>query len=367
MSSMLVFGLLIALVTSVDAGSWSVAIQAVKRTPRNNTLTLSDVYGQTLTSDTNMMYWGTIYMGTPPEPFSVVFDTGSSMLWLPKKGCRSSGPLSRYCPQDSELYDPSQSVTAKPTNKPFNIKYGIGSARGHFYTDYLTFGSALRFKKPVTFGAGEEMEFSDQGIFGLPSSDNAAKDGSSVMHEAWRQKILNAPIFTIHMRTCPVYEDNKCQDGGLITFGGVDEINCEKEIQYVDILLNTNHWKFVMSQFQIGQAVIRTTIIAVSDSGNNRLTAPAIFVQQMMNSIGARAVGNYYIVECDTDVTVTITINDYQYVIPSHRMLLNLHNGFCRILLSSSSRWVLGAPFNKEYCTVHDIKERTIGFAKAKN
>ncbi|KAI6212949.1 Peptidase A1 domain-containing protein [Aphelenchoides besseyi] len=337
MSSMLVFGLLIALVTSVDAGSWSVAIQAVKRTPRNNTLTLSDVYGQTLTSDTNMMYWGllsrTIYMGTPPEPFSVV----QACYGYQKKGCRSSGPLSRYCPQDSELYDPSQSVTAKPTNKPFNIKY----ARGHFYTDYLTFGSALRFKKPVTFGAGEEMEFSDQGIFGLPSSDNAAKDGSSVMHEAWRQKILNAPIFTIHMRTCPVYEDNKCQDGGLITFGGVDEINCEKEIQYVDILLN--------------------------NSGNNRLTAPAIFVQQMMNSIGARAVGNYYIVECDTDVTVTITINDYQYVIPSHRMLLNLHNGFCRILLSSSSRWVLGAPFNKEYCTVHDIKERTIGFAKAKN
>merc|ERR550514_721387 len=51
-------------------------------------------------------YWGTITMGTPPQEFKVIFDTGSGNLILPSTECNMPG-----C-NPHKKYDKSKSTTS---------------------------------------------------------------------------------------------------------------------------------------------------------------------------------------------------------------------------------------------------------------
>lgn len=71
-------------------------------------------------------YYGPITIGTPGQPFEVIFDTGSSNLWVPSKECRLSAACYLH-----KYFDSSQSSTYKYNGTNFNITYGSGAVSGY--------------------------------------------------------------------------------------------------------------------------------------------------------------------------------------------------------------------------------------------
>lgn len=86
----------------------------------------------------NAQYYGKLSVGTPPQEFMVVFDTGSSDMWVPSKTCTAQ---SMNCAA-KKTFDKTMSSTygeveagAKST---FQIQYGSGPVQGKYGVDQVT-------------------------------------------------------------------------------------------------------------------------------------------------------------------------------------------------------------------------------------
>ncbi|KAF8869557.1 aspartic peptidase domain-containing protein, partial [Infundibulicybe gibba] len=78
-------------------------------------------------------YYGTVSIGTPPQTFRVVLDTGSSDLWVKANPCRTCDPT-------LPLFDPSSSISFKTMGRRATFHYGSGEAAGQIAFDTVTMG-----------------------------------------------------------------------------------------------------------------------------------------------------------------------------------------------------------------------------------
>jgi hypothetical protein len=81
------------------------------------------------------MYFGEISLGTPPQKFKILFDTGSSNLWVPSVMCKDRACLSH------ERFNSSLSKSYEEDGAPFTIQYGTGSMQGMLSKDVLRIGT----------------------------------------------------------------------------------------------------------------------------------------------------------------------------------------------------------------------------------
>ncbi|KAF4031956.1 Eukaryotic aspartyl protease [Phytophthora infestans] len=77
-----------------------------------------------------MQFFGSIGVGSPPQRFQVIFDTGSSDIWLPESSCADCAGSRRYHAAVSRSHE--------PLNEPFRLEYGSGNASGRVMREQVS-------------------------------------------------------------------------------------------------------------------------------------------------------------------------------------------------------------------------------------
>ncbi|KAF3339970.1 aspartic proteinase oryzasin-1-like protein [Carex littledalei] len=244
----------------------------------------------------NAQYFGEIGVGSPAQKFTVIFDTGSSNLWVPSFKCY----FSIACFFHSK-YKASASSTYKKNGKPAAIQYGTGSIAGFFSQDHVTVGDLVvedqdfieATKEPgLTF-----LMAKFDGILGLGFQEISVGDAVPVWYNMVKQGLVKDPVFSFWFN-----RNNDEDEGGEIVFGGVDPNHYKGKHTYVPVT-QKGYWQFEMGDVLVdGQSTgfCSGGCSAIADSGTSLIAGPTSVITEINQKIGAAGVVSQ---ECKTVVT----------------------------------------------------------------
>ncbi|GMJ05080.1 putative aspartic proteinase A2 [Hibiscus trionum] len=231
-------------------------------------------------------YFGEIGIGTPPQKFTVVFDTGSSNLWVPSSKCYFS--IACYI---HSKYKSSHSHTYKANGKPAAIKYGTGSISGFFSEDYVTVGDlVVKYQEFIEATKEPSLTFllaKFDGILGLGFQEISVGNAVPVWYNMVNQGLVKQPVFSFWLNRNP--EDDF---GGELVFGGMDPEHFKGEHTYVPVT-QKGYWQFDMGDFLIDNETTGFCVggcSAIADSGTSMVAGPTGIITQINHAIGASGV-----------------------------------------------------------------------------
>ncbi|KAK6265010.1 hypothetical protein SCA6_020444 [Theobroma cacao] len=231
-------------------------------------------------------YYGEIGIGTPTQKFTVIFDTGSSNLWVPSTKCYFSVACYFH-----EKYKASDSSTYKKDGKPASIQYGTGAISGFFSYDHVQVGD-LVVKDQEFIEATKEpgltfMVAKFDGILGLGFKEISVGDAVPVWYNMIKQGLIKEPVFSFWLN-----RNVDEEAGGEIVFGGVDPNHYKGKHTYVPVT-QKGYWQFDMGDVLIADkptGYCAGSCAAIADSGTSLLAGPSTVITMINHAIGATGV-----------------------------------------------------------------------------
>ncbi|CAL0301145.1 unnamed protein product [Lupinus luteus] len=233
-------------------------------------------------------YYGEISVGTPPQKFTVIFDTGSSNLWVPSARCY----LSLACYFHAK-YRSRESSTFKPNGTSAAIQYGSGAISGFFSYDNVKVGD-VTVKNQIFIEATREpgvtfVAAKFDGILGLGFQEISVGNAVPVWYNMVEQGLVKEPLFSFWLNRNP-----KEEQGGELVFGGVDPAHFKGEHTYVPVT-RKGYWQFDMGDVLIGgkpTGYCAKDCSAIADSGTSLLAGPTAVITMINQAIGASGVAS---------------------------------------------------------------------------
>jgi cathepsin D len=336
-------------------------------------------YDEGLSDYSNAQYYGSLTIGTPAQDFSILFDTGSSNLWVPCHGC----PISNIACLLHKKFNCKESSTCTNTGQEFKIEYGSGSMDGTVDDDVVCFGSGEDTSFCTDKSQGFACAKDEPGLaFVLAKFDGIlgmAWDSISVDKIAQpMDQIFNHPACTQQLFAFWLNRDDESQVGGEMTLCDLDKKHYKGDIVYEN-LTGTDYWRINIGGLKVGDEQIVGTAAAIIDTGTSLLVGPTELVSQIQTIIGGFPIApGEYVVLCNLVEflpTLHITIGGRDFALkPEDYILKESEEGvdICIVGISGldfppsvGDLWILGDVFIGRYYSVFDHANKRVGFADA--
>merc|ERR1711959_723547 len=243
---------------------------------------VGDGHNVVFTDYQNAQYYGPITIGTPPQKFNVIFDTGSSNLWVPSKS--KWQPLNFH-----SKYDSTKSSSYVKNGTAFSIQYGSGSLTGFVSEDTVNMGG-VDVKNTLFAEATSEPGLAFKigkfdGIMGMAFSSIAVGG----MTPAWYSAVGDAKSFG-------VYLGGTSGVGGEMTLGGTDSSHYTGDISYFPVS-RAKYWQVSVDAFSIGSL---KKVEGILDTGTSLLVVPPATMTAFGQQIGATSIagGKEWTIDC---------------------------------------------------------------------
>ncbi|EDV31086.1 uncharacterized protein Dana_GF15184 [Drosophila ananassae] len=324
----------------------------------------TDYTNEELGNSMNMYYYGEISIGTPPQYFNVVFDTGSANLWIPSVQCLSTDVA---CQQHNQ-YNSSASSTFVAVNENFTIEYGTGSVKGYLATDTVTInGLAITgqtFGEAISQPGSSFTDVEFDGILGMGFQQIAIDYVVPPFYNLYEQGLIDQPVFGFYLA-----RNGTSDEGGQLTLGGTDYNLIDGDLTYVPVT-KQGYWQFAVNQITWNGTVVSGPVQAIADTGTSLIVVPADAYTKINELIGAIYIQGEWYVPCSTvDSLPVITFNfgGTNFDLPPSVYIQTYNEGEYDSCVSTFSYigtefWILGDVFLGQFYTEFDFGQNRVGF-----
>jgi len=317
----------------------------------------SQTYVESLTNSHNTELFGTIKVGTPPQEFTVIFDTGSSNFWLPSSSCEGAG--------NRRLFKTQESSTFVKSSKKINIQYGKGAVAGVVGQDHVHI-AGLDVKN-VSFAqltkiTGMDPKSKFDGLIGLAFPEIAAGKVTTFLEHLLDQNAIRDASFSLYMSP----------NSSAIILGGIDRKYARGPFRYF-ALRDDGYWNVEVESFRMGHTFFEAPegngFVVMFDSGTSRIIVGKPLLEFVLEETGLQEGTAYSRNVVNFLPPIKLEIDDDLFSIPPTSYMI-CEEDYCFLgiktsaSLPSASLIILGDIFLRTYYTHFDYGNMRVGLAK---
>jgi len=320
-------------------------------------------------------YYGPIEIGTPGQIFNVIFDTGSSNLWVPSIHC----PIWEVACRLHSRYDSSKSSTYKENGTKFEISYGSGSMSGFLSTDTTCIAGVCAADQTFAEATHEPglafIAAKFDGILGMGFKEIAVLGVTPVFDNMVEQGVVEEPVFSFWLN-----RDPNAEHGGELILGGSDPEYYTGDMTYVPVE-RKGYWEIKMDAMNSNSNNVGCSggCTAIVDTGSSLLVGPTAETNAINKMIGGKEIvpgKGQYSVDCatiDSLPTVDFVIGGQTFQLSGSDYILKITqmgqsqciSGFMGMDLPMGPWWILGDVFIGKFYSEFDMGNARVGFATA--